>query len=169
MAKKKSQDVNAKTAINHINSLDTIAEVNEYVADEVDTKNRKTVLGAAIERAEELSEEKVTDKPNMEGAKSDSDTPAFEPSKETEEKAKSESKPAEKKAEKKTERTVPLREIITRAVRTQWKKEPLFNMIKDTYPDEEVRMEVLNPSQVAFFVGEDRIPEEGYLTVSTRY
>lgn len=63
----------------------------------------------------------------------------------------------------------PFREIVTMACREQWKKADLFNMIKETYPDDEVTMEELNNTQVAFKVGKVRIPEEGYLTVKNSF
>lgn len=52
---KKSQDFNAKDAIKAIKGMSTIAEVNEFVSEEAETKNRKTVFDAAKERGIELS------------------------------------------------------------------------------------------------------------------
>ena len=207
MAKKKSQDLNAKDAIKHINSLKTVEAVNEFVSDEVETKNRKTVLGAAVERNQELqesgseggnSEEPTSNRPNLVGdkdaaaAEAKSEEPAAEEPKaeepKAEEPAAEEPKAEEPAAEETTpntppatppnetgdskekpKRVKPLSEITTMAYRQQWTKDNLFNMIKDTYPKEEVKMEEFNNRQVAFYVSGDRVPEEGYFTVSTAF
>jgi hypothetical protein len=204
MAKKKSQDLNASDAIKHINSLKTVEAVNEFVSDEVETKNRKTVLGAAIERNQELqesgseggnSEEPTSNRPNIGGDKdagTEAQPKAEEPAAEkpkaeqpaAEETAKEEEPTADVKANKaniasstdvdnssksKPKRIKPLAEITTMAYRQQWTKDNLFNMIKETYPNEEVRMEEFNNRQVAFYVSGDRVPEEGYFSVSTAF
>jgi uncharacterized membrane protein YqiK len=75
----------------------------------------------------------------------------------------------DKKAEKEAVYRKPYKEIVTIACRQQMKKGDLFQMIKDTYPNDEVTMETLNPSQVAFTVDGTRIPEEGYLSVKNSF
>ena len=116
-------------------------------------------------------------------------TSKAEPTKETEKKAATTNtadkkitaeKPAEKKtnikntadkkpAEKKKKDRLPYSEIVTRANRQNWKKTDLHNMIQQAYPNEEVIIEELNKSQVAFTVNGDRLPEEGYFSVSSSF
>ena len=76
---------------------------------------------------------------------------------------------ATKKDEVKKEPRLPYSQIVTRANRENWKKNNLFNMIKEAYPNDTVTMEELNRKQVCFMVGKDRLPVEGYFSVSSSF
>lgn len=51
----KSQDGNVKTAVAAIKGMDSVDEINTFISEEAETKNRSTVLAAATERIEELN------------------------------------------------------------------------------------------------------------------
>ena len=147
MANNKSQDVNAKNAIKHINSLNTIEDVSKYISDEADTKKRKTVLAAAAERNEFL-------------IKNNSDeTKSAKVEAVVEEVPKSNNSTKEKKDK------VPFNLINSMILRGKFTKDSLTSKINEAYPESEIKVEAINAKQVAFYIDGERLPEEGHYSV----
>jgi hypothetical protein len=132
---------------------------------------KKIVKSKSTPAAKTVTSKKVDDKPKEESK------PATEKvtSKKVDDKPKEESKPATEKVTSKElddgieEYRKPYSEVTTMVHRQNWKKNDLFNMITETYPNDKVKMEELNKTQICFFVGEDRLPTEGYFSVISSF
>ena len=65
----------------------------------------------------------------------------------------------------KAESIKPFRELVTIALRQEWAKRFLVEMVKETYEGCEVEVEQLNPRQICFHIDGTKVPEEGYFSV----
>jgi hypothetical protein len=65
----------------------------------------------------------------------------------------------------KAEQLKPFKELVTISCRQVWEKRFFIEFVQDTYKGCDIKVEELNPRQIALTIDGERIPEEGYLSM----